>query len=71
LPTSSTRVIVDKLNQTNELIHQLLNDKRRMLGSLLHIDDANYDAITEVHLSIDDWFFHRFRVVGELLTLMD
>jgi len=41
-------VFTDKLQQTNELIHQLMNEKRRMLASLMHINDDDYDTVAEV-----------------------
>lgn len=38
----------EKLQQTNELIHQLMNDKRRLLADLMHVNDEDYDTVAEV-----------------------
>jgi hypothetical protein len=38
----------EKLQQTNELIHQLMNDKRRMLADLMHVNDEDFDTVAEV-----------------------
>jgi len=39
---------VDKLLETNKSIHQLMQKKRQLIGSLLQISDEDYDSIAEV-----------------------
>jgi len=39
---------IDKLLETNESMHQLMQKKRQLISRLLQISDEDYDSIAEV-----------------------
>ena len=44
---------VEKLQQTNELIHQLMYEKRRLLANIMHINEDDYDTVAEVGFDVE------------------